>query len=73
MARERTSFDKIWDGHVVHRKDDGTCILYIDRHLVYEMTSPQAFEGLHMAGRPVRRPGPPLAPRLNPQAQPVLQ
>lgn len=52
----RTLFDKIWDAHVVHRQEDGTCILYIDRHLVHEVTSPQAFEGLRMAGRPVRRP-----------------
>jgi len=52
----RTLFDKIWDAHVVHREDDGTCVLYIDRHLVHEVTSPQAFEGLRLAGRRVRRP-----------------
>jgi 3-isopropylmalate/(R)-2-methylmalate dehydratase large subunit len=52
----RTLFEKIWDAHVVHRQDDGTCVIYIDRHLVHEVTSPQAFEGLRMAGRPVRRP-----------------
>ncbi len=52
----RTLFDKIWDSHVVKRLPDGTCILYIDRHLVHEVTSPQAFEGLRMAGRKVRRP-----------------
>jgi 3-isopropylmalate/(R)-2-methylmalate dehydratase large subunit len=52
----RTLFEKIWDAHVVHRQDDGTCVLYIDRHLVHEVTSPQAFEGLRMAGRPLRRP-----------------
>jgi 3-isopropylmalate/(R)-2-methylmalate dehydratase large subunit len=52
----RTLFDKIWDSHVVDRLDDGTCILYIDRHLVHEVTSPQAFEGLRLAGRTVRRP-----------------
>ena len=52
----RTLFDKIWDSHVVHRQDDGTCLLYIDRHLVHEVTSPQAFEGLRLAGRGVRRP-----------------
>ncbi|MBN8898336.1 MAG: 3-isopropylmalate dehydratase large subunit, partial [Rhodospirillales bacterium] len=52
----RTLFDKIWDSHVVQRLPDGTCVLYIDRHLVHEVTSPQAFEGLRMAGRPVRRP-----------------
>ena len=56
MAKSRTLFDKIWDAHVVHRQDDGTCVLYIDRHLVHEVTSPQAFEGLRMAGRKVRRP-----------------
>ncbi|MFT8327475.1 3-isopropylmalate dehydratase large subunit [Gluconobacter oxydans] len=52
----RTLFDKIWDDHVVERLEDGTCILYIDRHLVHEVTSPQAFEGLRMSGRRVRRP-----------------
>jgi 3-isopropylmalate/(R)-2-methylmalate dehydratase large subunit len=51
----RTLFDKIWDAHVVDRLEDGTCVLYIDRHLVHEVTSPQAFEGLRMAGRRVRR------------------
>ncbi len=54
--RPRTLFDKIWDAHVVERTDDGTCLLYIDRHLVHEVTSPQAFEGLRQAGRRVRRP-----------------
>ena len=52
----RTLFDKVWDAHVVERLPDGTCVLYIDRHLVHEVTSPQAFEGLRLAGRPVRRP-----------------
>jgi 3-isopropylmalate/(R)-2-methylmalate dehydratase large subunit len=52
----RTLFDKIWDAHVVERLEDGTALLYIDRHLVHEVTSPQAFEGLRAAGRPVRRP-----------------
>jgi 3-isopropylmalate/(R)-2-methylmalate dehydratase large subunit len=52
----RTLYDKIWDDHVVHRADDGTCLLYIDRHLVHEVTSPQAFEGLRMTGRKVRAP-----------------
>ncbi|HTQ71543.1 MAG TPA: 3-isopropylmalate dehydratase large subunit [Acidocella sp.] len=51
----RTLFDKIWDAHVVDRMEDGTCVLYIDRHLVHEVTSPQAFEGLRMAGRKLRR------------------
>src|ERR1700741_464149 len=55
-ARPRTLFDKIWDSHVVERLEDGTCILYIDRHLLHEVTSPQAFEGLRMAGRKLRRP-----------------
>jgi len=55
-SRPRTLFDKIWDNHVVERLPDGTCVLYIDRHLVHEVTSPQAFEGLRMAGRSVRRP-----------------
>ena len=52
----RTLYDKIWDAHVVDEQPDGTCLLYIDRHLVHEVTSPQAFEGLRMAGRKVRRP-----------------
>ena len=52
----RTLFDKVWDSHVVERLEDGTCVLYIDRHLVHEVTSPQAFEGLRLAGRAVRRP-----------------
>jgi 3-isopropylmalate/(R)-2-methylmalate dehydratase large subunit len=51
----RTLFDKIWDAHVVDRMEDGTCVLYIDRHLVHEVTSPQAFEGLRLAGRQLRR------------------
>jgi len=61
MAKPRTLFDKIWDGHLVDRQDDGTCLIYIDRHLVHEVTSPQAFEGLRMAGRKVRRPEATLA------------
>ncbi|MEM1100669.1 MAG: 3-isopropylmalate dehydratase large subunit [Pseudomonadota bacterium] len=52
----RTLYDKIWDAHVVHRGEDGTCLLYIDRHFVHEVTSPQAFEGLALAGRTVRAP-----------------
>ncbi len=55
-ARPRTLYEKIWDAHVVERRDDGTCLIYIDRHLVHEVTSPQAFEGLRLAGRRVRRP-----------------
>ena len=54
--KPRTLYEKIWDAHVVERRDDGTCLIYIDRHLVHEVTSPQAFEALRIAGRPVRRP-----------------
>jgi 3-isopropylmalate/(R)-2-methylmalate dehydratase large subunit len=56
MTAPKTLYDKIWDAHVVHEADDGTCLLYIDRHLVHEVTSPQAFEGLRMANRAVRAP-----------------
>lgn len=56
MATPRTLFDKIWQNHLVDVQEDGTCLIYIDRHLVHEVTSPQAFEGLKMAGRKVRRP-----------------
>ena len=52
----KTLYDKIWDAHVVSQDADGTCLLYIDRHLVHEVTSPQAFEGLRMTGRQVRAP-----------------
>ncbi|MBS0315114.1 MAG: 3-isopropylmalate dehydratase large subunit [Proteobacteria bacterium] len=52
----RTLYEKIWDAHVVERREDGTCLVYIDRHLVHEVTSPQAFEALRMSGRKVRRP-----------------
>ena len=52
----KTLYDKIWDAHLVHESEDGTSLLYIDRHLVHEVTSPQAFEGLRMAGRKVRAP-----------------
>ena len=52
----KTLYDKIWDAHVAHEAEDGTCLLYIDRHLVHEVTSPQAFEGLRMTGRKVRAP-----------------
>jgi 3-isopropylmalate/(R)-2-methylmalate dehydratase large subunit len=61
MAELRTLYDKIFDDHVVDRQDDGTCLLYIDRHLVHEVTSPQAFEGLRIAGRQVRAPEKTLA------------
>ncbi|SNS45968.1 3-isopropylmalate dehydratase, large subunit [Sphingomonas laterariae] len=56
MTAPRTLYEKIWDAHVVERRDDGTCLIFIDRHLVHEVTSPQAFEGLRSAGRKVRRP-----------------
>ncbi len=55
-SRPQTLYEKIWASHVVERRDDGTCLIYIDRHLVHEVTSPQAFEGLRVAGRRVRRP-----------------
>ena len=55
-TKPRTLFDKIWDAHVVETLPDGTALLYIDRHLTHEVTSPQAYEGLRQAGRKVRRP-----------------
>ena len=61
MTAPRTLYDKIFDDHVVDRQEDGTCLLYIDRHLVHEVTSPQAFEGLRMAGCKVRHPEKTLA------------
>jgi 3-isopropylmalate/(R)-2-methylmalate dehydratase large subunit len=61
MAKPRTLYDKIWDDHLVHEAEDGTCLLYIDRHLVHEVTSPQAFEGLRISGRKVRHPEKTLA------------
>lgn len=54
--KPRTLYDKIWDDHVVDEQPDGTCLIYIDRHLVHEVTSPQAFEGLRLTGRKVRAP-----------------
>ncbi len=56
MSAPKTLYDKIWDSHVADQQEDGTCLLYIDRHLVHEVTSPQAFEGLRMAKRKVRAP-----------------
>src|SRR5947199_2855745 len=56
-----TLYDKIWNDHLVHEADDGTCLIYIDRHLVHEVTSPQAFEGLRVAHRKVRAPEKTLA------------
>ncbi|WP_176082626.1 3-isopropylmalate dehydratase large subunit [Martelella sp. HB161492] len=61
MSKARTLYDKIWDDHLVDAQDDGTCLLYIDRHLVHEVTSPQAFEGLRIAGRKVHAPQKTLA------------
>ncbi|MCK5546386.1 MAG: 3-isopropylmalate dehydratase large subunit [Rhodospirillaceae bacterium] len=61
MNEPKTLFDKIWAAHLVDVQDDGTCLIYIDRHLVHEVTSPQAFEGLRNAGRSVHRPGATLA------------
>ncbi|RYY34901.1 MAG: 3-isopropylmalate dehydratase large subunit, partial [Sphingomonadales bacterium] len=55
-SRPLTLYEKIWADHVVERRDDGTCLIYIDRHLVHEVTSPQAFAGLRAEGRKVRRP-----------------
>jgi 3-isopropylmalate/(R)-2-methylmalate dehydratase large subunit len=61
MTAPRTLYDKIWDDHLVDQQDDGTCLLYIDRHLVHEVTSPQAFEGLRTMHRKVRAPEKTLA------------
>src|SRR5690348_15992651 len=61
MSAPSTLYDKIWADHVVDQQEDGTCLLYIDRHLVHEVTSPQAFEGLRMTGRKVRAPQKTLA------------
>ncbi|MCP3056958.1 3-isopropylmalate dehydratase large subunit [Aurantimonas marianensis] len=60
-AKPRTVYDKIWDEHLVEEQEGGTCLIYIDRHLVHEVTSPQAFEGLRLAGRKVRQPEKTLA------------
>jgi 3-isopropylmalate/(R)-2-methylmalate dehydratase large subunit len=61
MVKPRTLYDRIWDEHLIDEQPDGTSLIYIDRHLVHEVTSPQAFEGLRAAGRPVRRPDKTLA------------
>src|SRR3979411_1994760 len=61
MSKPTTLYDKIWNDHLVHEADDGTCLLYIDRHLVHEVTSPQAFEGLRVSGRKVHAPEKTLA------------
>src|SRR5271170_4522662 len=57
----KTLYDKIWESHLVDSQSDGTCLLYVDRHLIHEVTSPQAFEGLRMSGRKMRRPDATLA------------
>lgn len=56
MTKIKSLFDKIWENHLVNIQEDGTCLIYIDRHLVHEVSSPQAFEGLRLAGRKLRRP-----------------
>ncbi|HEX8827319.1 MAG TPA: aconitase family protein, partial [Xanthobacteraceae bacterium] len=56
MAKPRTLYDKIWDDHLIEEEPNGACLIYIDRHIVHEVTSPQAFEGLRLAGRKVRAP-----------------
>jgi 3-isopropylmalate/(R)-2-methylmalate dehydratase large subunit len=56
MSTSRTLYQKVWDDHVVHQRDDGTALVWIDRHLIHEVTTPQAFEALRLAGRPVHRP-----------------
>jgi len=56
MGNPRTLFDKIWDSHLIETQDDGTSLIFIDRHMVHEVTSPQAFEGLRLTGRKVRHP-----------------
>ena len=61
MSTPRTLYDKIFDAHLVHQEQDGASLIYIDRHLIHEVTSPQAFEGLRVAGRPVRHPEATLA------------
>src|SRR6201996_4345021 len=61
MSKPATLYDKIWNDHLVHEAEDGTCLLYIDRHLVHEVTSPQAFEGLRATGRKVYAPEKTLA------------
>ncbi|MEO6389004.1 MAG: 3-isopropylmalate dehydratase large subunit [Croceibacterium sp.] len=77
-SRPRTLYEKIWDEHVIERRDDGTCLIFIDRHLVHEVTSPQAFEALRLSGRKVRRPeltlavpdhNVPTTPRVNAEGE----
>jgi 3-isopropylmalate/(R)-2-methylmalate dehydratase large subunit len=56
MSKSRTLYDKIWEDHLIEDDPDGACLIYIDRHVVHEVTSPQAFEGLRLAGRKVHAP-----------------
>ena len=56
LSKPRTLYDKIWDDHLVDEQPDGTCLIYIDRHLIHEVTSPQAFDGLRATGRKVHAP-----------------
>ena len=67
--KPQTLFDKIWSNHLVDQQADGTCLIYIDRHLVHEVTSPQAFEGLRDAGRSVRRAAGLRRARVRPAAR----
>src|SRR5258705_844967 len=75
MAPPRTLFDKIWDNHVIAPQGEGTYLIYIDLHLIHEVTTPQAFEGLKLAGRRVHRPDATMAagdhniPTTNPTAR----
>jgi 3-isopropylmalate/(R)-2-methylmalate dehydratase large subunit len=61
MTTAKTLYDKIWDDHLIDEGEDGTCLIYVDRHLVHEVTSPQAFEGLRLSGRKVHAPEKTLA------------
>ena len=61
----KTLYDKIWEDHLVHEQSDGTSLIYVDRHLVHEVTSPQAFEGLRNSNRKVRQPSVKLANAVN--------
>ena len=56
MSKPRTLYDKIWDDHLIEEATDGACLIYVDRHIVHEVTSPQAFEGLRLSGRKVHAP-----------------
>src|SRR6516164_8913160 len=64
MSKPRTLYDKIWDDHLIEEASDGACLIYIDRHIVHEVTSPQAFEGLRLSGRKVPNPDPESAAQI---------